>query len=289
MKWKDRVVRREVLWRLLDRTFVHPAQSLQQRRKRYEYLRRRHRWEEVCRTVLPQVIPDLTVRHGPFHGMRYPQLLAPGRDMFSKLLGTYESELHGVIEEICGEQYSQIIDIGCADGYYATGFAMRVSSATVHAFDIDPEARELTVRMAKVNGVDSRVVVGEGLSSEDLAQFDLHGRTLILSDCEGFESELFTPEVVGKLANSDVLIETHDFLDRSISDQLRADFQLSHVVRVILSVPDEVKASECDCEELASLDPEVRLLAVSEFRPASMRWLYMVPRSQKRLEIRAGD
>lgn len=281
MKLIDHVVRNEWLWNLADRMIVRPAQRLQQRREVYEYSRRRRRWEQVCQRVLPQVMPDFEVRHGPFRGMRYPGLLPAGRDMFSKLLGTYESEIQDVIEEICESTYSDIVDIGCAEGYYAVGLAMRIPSALVHAFDVDPEARGLCAEMARVNGVDSRVNVEESISGKTLADFTFRRPALILSDCEGYEGELFTPDVARALAGFDLLIETHEFIDPSIPDRLVSVFQRTHVVRVITSVPDEIKAARCHYQELDSLEDEERLLAVSEFRPATMRWLYMVSRFKK--------
>src|SRR5579872_2134729 len=42
----------------------------------------------------------LTVLHGPFQGMRYPQSSLASRDGIPILFATYEQELHPVIEEV---------------------------------------------------------------------------------------------------------------------------------------------------------------------------------------------
>ena len=53
---------------------------------------------------------------------------------------------------------------------------MRISSATVYAFDSNTEAISLCRAMAELNGVSSRVVTGEFCSPETLASLDLGSR-----------------------------------------------------------------------------------------------------------------
>jgi len=83
------------------------------------------------------------------------------------LLGTYELELHSVIEEAIAKRFERIIDIGCADGYYAVGLAMR-TNATVYAFDCEPREREYCRQMALTNGVHQRVHVRSWCSGREL-------------------------------------------------------------------------------------------------------------------------
>src|SRR3954451_18937011 len=64
----------------------------------------------------------LQVAHGPFAGMEYlPGLEASSGDLVAKLLGTYERELHPVIEGWIAQPPAHMIDIGSAEGYYAVG------------------------------------------------------------------------------------------------------------------------------------------------------------------------
>ena len=110
---------------------------------------------------LPELIQAFMEQHGrrvlsgPFVGMDYVQQ-ATGSALMPKLLGSYEAELHETLEKIAATEYAAIIDIGCAEGYYAIGLAMRLPNAQVYAFDIDPEARELCTAMARLNGVEER-------------------------------------------------------------------------------------------------------------------------------------
>jgi hypothetical protein len=53
--------------------------------------------------------------------MRYAQVRATCSSVLSKLLGTYESELHPVLHEILIKPYELIVDVGSAEGYYAIG------------------------------------------------------------------------------------------------------------------------------------------------------------------------
>ena len=103
---------------------------------------------------------DLTVRFGPFAGMRYVAA-ASGSQVLPKVLGSYEEPIQPWIEEIIsGRKYDLIIDVGCAEGYYAVGFARRMPNVRIHAFDIDPRARERTGELAELNRVSDRVLVG---------------------------------------------------------------------------------------------------------------------------------
>src|SRR5271170_382684 len=69
---------------------------------------------------------ELVVRNGPFAGMRYARPLPEGSIFFPKLLGSYEAELQAHFERVIGTDYSAIVDVGCADGYFAVGLAMRM-------------------------------------------------------------------------------------------------------------------------------------------------------------------
>src|SRR5690348_1337426 len=74
------------------------------------------------------------VNSGPFKGLEYISGAA-GSAYTPKILGCYEQEIHAFIEEIINKSYSVIVDVGCAEGYYAVGFAYRSSDVKVYAFD----------------------------------------------------------------------------------------------------------------------------------------------------------
>jgi hypothetical protein len=220
----------------------------------------------------------LVVANGPFRGLRYPAAESVCSSLYPKLLGCYERELADIVEKICLMPYSEIIDIGCAEGYYANGFALRHRQAIVYAFDSDAKARKLCGQMAALNEVADRVRILEGCSADLLRRIPLRGRALLFSDCEGCELSLFTDDVVGGLRSHDFLIETHDFLRIEISTILEATFRRHgfHVTR-IKSVDDIEKARTYDVPELRECTLMERFQILAEGRPRIMEWLWCTP------------
>src|SRR3954453_23098811 len=68
-----------------------------------------------------------TVAGGPFQGMAYTPL-SDHRHVGARLLGCYEREIAPAIEEFCQTACEQVLDVACAEGYYAFGFARRIPS-----------------------------------------------------------------------------------------------------------------------------------------------------------------
>ncbi len=100
-----------------------------------------------------------TVLEGPFKGMAYPVRASEGARA-ARLLGLYEASLEPVIETIAARPYALVIDIGCAEGYYAVGLARRMPQARVLARDSSDQAQALCRALATANGVADRVQVG---------------------------------------------------------------------------------------------------------------------------------
>jgi hypothetical protein len=224
------------------------------------------------------LFPDLRVRHGPFQGLRYLPEATRGSKFLPKLLGSYEAELHPLLRQIMARPYSAVIDVGCAEGYYAVGFGVRFPQAEIYAFDSDAGARELCREMGRLNGIESRLHVDGLCDAEKLLALPLGERALIVADCEGYERQLFAPAVVSALAAHDVLVEVHDFLDSEIGQTLRARFQASHDIISVESIDDAKKVRLYDYPELQGLTPREKLFILSEDRRAVMEWLYLTPR-----------
>lgn len=230
---------------------------------------------QIERDYIRQLCPDLVVKNGPFKGMRYPGMGSVGSNLFPKLLGSYEAEIQPVMEKICEEKYAEIVDVGCAEGYYAVGLAMRLPAVKVYAYDRDKRAVRLCRRMAELNGVAERVFVRGACDVGALKSLSSTGRGLIISDCEGFEKELFTEAVARLFSRHDFLIETHDFIDITISTLIRRRFEKTHDIEVIPSLDDIKKAQTYVYKELDGCDLAVRKLLLREGRPAIMEWFYM--------------
>jgi hypothetical protein len=233
------------------------------------------------RRVLDVVLAKhgLRVQSGPFKGMLYTQevidsaLAVPralGSALVPKLLGCYEAELQGVLENALTTPYQDIVDIGSAEGYYAVGLALRLPSARVHAFEMDPLRQKLCIEMARANGVAERVTMDGACDREKLAALT-NGHPFILCDCEGYELELLQPERIPGLKHCDLLVELHDSANPIISETIMARFAPTHEVTLI-------KSAETDPAQypaLASLSPGDQQFAVSEERPAGMQWVFL--------------
>jgi precorrin-6B methylase 2 len=230
---------------------------------------------ELLARVVDEQFPDLTVVSGPFRGMQYIRQELPGSVLVPKLLGSYESELHPALEALLANHYSAIVDVGCAEGYYAVGLALRLKTAQVYAFDIDARARQACKELARLNGVSERVHVGGLCDAAILRSLPLGPKALIIADCEGYEKNLFTAPVREVLAKHDLIVETHDFIDINISQQLRQDFSGTHRIQSISSTDDIEKAHRYKYEQLAGYDAQQRRVILGERRPAIMEWLVM--------------
>src|ERR1700686_4848787 len=64
------------------------------------------------------------VQSGPFKGMRLSDQTTWGDgDLGAKILGCYEQELWPHLEGARRGAYRRVINVGCAEGYYAVGLA----------------------------------------------------------------------------------------------------------------------------------------------------------------------
>ena len=266
-------------WLIIEALLVRPAEFAKSARRDVRLA------SSVSRIDFPTscdaILADLTVRSGPLRGMCYPEARSTGSALVPKILGCYERELHEVFEEVCQQRNSAIVDIGCAEGYYAVGLAMRLPHASVHAFDTNQGARDLCQAMARKNGVLDRLTV-KGLCEVDaLKEISFGERAFIISDCVGCERHLFTEELAKLLAHHDLLIEVHDFVDSTISSYLSALFNETHLINVIESVSDTVKACLYYSAEISECGIEVRRQLFAENRPQVMEWFYLKSRLRK--------
>lgn len=217
-----------------------------------------------------------TVLRGPFAGMVYPRLEASYSEMAPKILGSYEAELFEPLQEIIKTDYKKIIDIGCAEGYYAVGLAMKIPNAEVFAYDINTKALRMCAEMAELNNVSSRISLRRECTSNTLQNFDLKFRSLIVCDCEGYEMNLFTKDSVSNLINCDLLIELHDILGLPVKETILPVFKATHNIKIIRS-----KARDNTLySELAGINDVDRQIILSECRDGlfgtkHMEWAYI--------------
>ncbi len=207
---------------------------------------------------------------GPFAGMDYVQRATEG-SLIARLLGTYESELHPHFAALAAQGLDTVIDVGCAEGYYAVGLARAMPQVTVHAHDISETARETCAALAARNGVSERVIVGGEFGPQDFAAH-AGRRVLVLVDAEGAEVDILQP--VPALAGMNIIVETHDIYRPGALATLMERFSPTHD---IVRVDQQPKTFDMPwwLRELPHLD---QLLAVWEWRQAPTPWLVMTPK-----------
>jgi len=225
--------------------------------------------QAVARALYPD--GDIRVRGGPFAGMRYLNETVWG-PITPKWLGSYEVEIAPIIERIRERGYERVIDVGCAEGYYACGLAHVMPGVRVRAYDTDFISRGQTRRLARLNGCEERVTVARFCSHDDLA--DAAG-ALLICDIEGHERELLDPERCPALRECDILVEIHENRPGVGTEELlRRRFGDSHRIERHVAEPRAAWV-EAHAAEFPELDRELLRQAVREYRSDEQPWLWM--------------
>jgi SAM-dependent methyltransferase len=212
------------------------------------------------------------VTSGPFAGMELPTEFCWGDGhRLPKLLGSYEAELHPWLEAIVKQPYDLIVDIGCAEGYYVAGLARAFPAPTrIYGFDISRNAQRICRSACEKNHVSDRVTIGGRCGAEEISSLLSQAkRPLLLVDCEGGEVALLCDNRDPALDFADILVECHDFMDRTITPKLYRRFSDTHNI-------ERVEERNRDPEQfpfLRKFGGFQRALAVCEFRPEPMHWL----------------
>lgn len=224
-----------------------------------------------------KIFEEAKVKEGIFKGMKYDKLQSFGSSLYPKLIGTYELEIQNVLEKIINiDKPKTIIDIGCAEGYYAVGMALRLPDSKVYAFDIDDEARELCLKMAELNGVEGNVVIAEEYTDIFLDKFSELNSSLVICDCEGCEASLFNLDNIHKYSNCILIIELHEFIKEGITKEMRDLFSPSHKTILVEGEKRLTKQLRLPNLKLNAFQKEYLM---DEMRPCKMDWLYCIPKN----------
>lgn len=228
-------------------------------------------YSELCKRFIDHY--GLLVRSGPFAGMRYVAQSC-GSAYIPKLIGCYEEELHDLLEQkVFTRHYDTLVNIGCGEGYYAVGVALRLANIRVFAFDIHPDARRLCRELATANAVEERIAIEEECTPGRLAQIiEQGGKVLIICDIEGGEKTLLDPQRVPGLQSCDMIVELHDFNSRDISTAISQRFSPTHQLTWITHRKRD--PAKYPWTGIFQGEEELRH-AVTEFRVKGMQWLYL--------------
>lgn len=176
------------------------------------------------------------VHSGPFKGMSYIDS-SNGSTFVPKILGSYEKELHTIVEKIIESEYTNYVDIGCAEGYYAVGFAYRLRSnqnVKIFAYDTNENALHNLNKMARLNGIENKIVSKPLFDYQEFEHFKGEG-TFIMCDIEGDELNLINVVLAPEFLNCDLLVEVHDggVRRKEIKEHLKRSFEKTHNIQII--------------------------------------------------------
>lgn len=207
---------------------------------------------------------------GPFRGMRLIRDVSwNDGNIGNKLIGAYEFELHAAIKKALSRKPQTVINVGCAEGWYAVGLAMLLPKAMIYAMDMNEYCLKDCETNARNNHVRNLITVAGKVGPEDLQRGE--GEKLYVVDIEGYELSVLNPYGCPDLLVSDMIVECHDFFqpENPISKLLTERFSLSHEIDRIS--PQQPRPG--DYAFLNFLSDADRYLTITEKRPAQTTWL----------------
>ncbi|MEO5740565.1 MAG: hypothetical protein ABIS29_08225 [Vicinamibacterales bacterium] len=208
------------------------------------------------------------VLDGPFAGMTL-SALSRAEHIGPYLLGTYEAELHDTWNRLLQRKYNEFVDVGANFGYYAVGLARRFPSTNVVAFDVDGWARKAVAEMCAAN--DTPNVSIETWCDPAWLALHLKDRSLVISDCEGYEGALFCEQWVPAFATCTFVIELHEAFVPGVTGQCRAMFADTHAAHMVDTrgdMPLKVRSASLTDEEMLRVSTEPR---------GPQQWLVLTP------------
>jgi hypothetical protein len=216
----------------------------------------------------------LHVMNGPFQGMKYIAT-ANGSQLLPKILGSYEEPIHEwVRERVLDGHYETIIDVGCAEGYYAVGFTLKSPKSKIIACDINTSALTNARQLATINKVNHRIEFSERFDAAVISsEFETEKREkiLIFMDVEGAELDLLDTKKNKSLLSCDILVELHDCFIPDLTSKVIGFFSETHKIEIIVDYP--WREGEYNKAEY-SLSEEDLSFCLDERRPKEMRWMF---------------
>lgn len=228
-----------------------------------------------------ELLPEIFVRtqgkvhQGPFKGMSIILKFSWGDgDTMGKLLGIYENELHHVIEEQLQQttKCDLFLNIGCAEGYYGLGLAMRQPQTLSVLFDISENAIAISRENAIANNLNN-VEFSIDCSVQNIRNYLVKSNNpFIVMDVEGHENILLNKNTIPELIKSTIMVESHDCIIPNMTAMIVDRFKNTHQVIII---DQGTKNPYLDI--LHDLSDSDKMLLCSESRPSTMSWVFLRP------------
>jgi hypothetical protein len=220
---------------------------------------------------------DIRVLAGPFQGMRYFNEVTWG-SLIPKWVGTYEMELHPWIRQIVERPPRIVIDVGCAEGFYAVGLARLLPRVRVFAFDVDFISRQQLKKLSNLNRVADQIQIAGWCSHQEIERLAGGGDALLIADIEGHETVLLDPVACPSLATTRILVELHPAFGGILVDtcrELKTRFAGTHHAEELPSVFRNAD----DGSHLLPLGFQISEIPalLEEYRGVAQSWLFLSP------------
>lgn len=192
----------------------------------------------IKQNIIPGLIVGIytkySVLNGPFAKMKYTKR-SIGSSFAPKLLGTYESELHPIIEKwLSRKDINDFYIIGAAEGYYAVGLLYRKRSLNIVAYEQNEEGQSLIMHLADINNLHNKIKICGKCQITDFKQIlNSTTRINIILDIEGSEKEFIENVEVECYMGSNLIIEMHEGVDRNLGNFITRKFSKTHRITII--------------------------------------------------------
>ena len=220
------------------------------------------------------------VQFGPFEGLELnPKGWWGLGSRGNQVLGLYEDHIVEILCDFLKSEKSELfIDIGAADGFFAVGVLKAGLTNRCVAYEVSERGREALRETAKLNGVDSKLVI-EGVACKETLKSYTEGveKAVILCDIEGAEYNLFDNQIVEQLSKQILVIELHPHkvMDGDLRNQ-----QLFGRLEKVFEV-EVVGRRTADLTGLQCIDgwpDDARYLLLSEGRDVRGQWAVCFPK-----------
>ena len=215
------------------------------------------------------------VQTGPFEGLVLTgNANTSSGNLGAKIFGLYEQEVLRELVEM--GPYSDVVNIGAADGYFALGVLRGKLAERSICFEITEKGRKELVKNATANGLaDKIVVLGEANDKafDQIVELGFNPKQgLVFCDIEGAEFTVLSENFLHDFEGATFIVELHDRLmpeGTALRDALIDRLPKSAKHRIIKGQPPDWQG----IPEIEALSDNDRALACSDGRKIIGEWL----------------
>jgi hypothetical protein len=217
------------------------------------------------------------VHYGPFKGLILGRGVWSSTDRAGMILGLYEQEVLNSISKL-PKKYTNFIDLGAADGYYAIGVLINKIFLKSYCFEMSRKGQEVIRENAELNHVSNDVII-HGKATSDFYHLIPNcnlDNSVLLVDIEGCEFDLLDHDCLKAFSRSIIFIELHDWL---VDDGFFKKNQLIERAKLFFNITELTTGSRdlSVFDELRDFSDTDRWLICSEGRDRRMTWLRLDP------------